>query len=474
MLIKCPWILQKNEPWIFKKSRSTGRRASANPSNVHPGQRDQTHGSDPHNSRVRALVTHMASEESGVEDTFWHSLGNLRSAQDAATDPAVSDNSDSAPPDADVGVGGGAAAKDLEAERMSSAELSRAGAGATDGGTSAAAGGAQPDADVGVGGGAAAKDLEAERVSSAELSRAGAGATDGGASANAGDASASSTSASSHAAGRWQPPDITVDAGFKPPRLRVMHPFACQIRLPPPPAAGVQLPNAVRFRISLTLQRPGVQPSASTAGSLAYTPLDQLPLPLPHPPLQLLRDGRREDLVAPELDVPLGGKPVKCQLQISHGVTSSAYREHRNAGGLVWEASTASGAASPPPTALFCLRFEPVDPSLAAEHPELSAITTGFQIVTRLRSVARGRPQGEAADESAASRFRSLSISGSAPLRMPAGPPRLPAPRMAGAPRFRVLSGSAAGGRVGAVGGSCELVCPGSRPACRPCSAAAP
>jgi len=380
----------------------------------------------------------MASEGSRTENDFWHSLGSLRSANDAALDPEVRGDTD---------------------------------------GTSAA----QQHADGDIGGGAAPEICEAERVSSAGRSKAGAGATDGGASATAGGASASSTSASSHAAGRWQPPEVkTVDGGRQMGAGRLQFankkPLGCQIRVPRPSAAETQLPNAVRFRISLALKRPGAHASASTAGSPAYTPLDQLRRPLPHPPLQLLRGGRRDDLVAPELDVPLDGEPVTCQLQISHDVTSHAYHEHRSAGGLVWEASMASGGASLPPTALFCLRVEPVDPSLAAEHPELGVVTNGFEIVSRLRPVGRPRPEGERADESAPleRRFRSLSISGSAPLRMPAGPPRLPTPRAAGAPRFRVLSGSAAGGRVGAVGGACGLVRPGSTPACRPCPVASP
>ena len=49
-----------------------------------------------------------------MEDRFCHSLGNLRSAQNAATNPGVSDESGGAKSDADVSVGGGAAPEDLE------------------------------------------------------------------------------------------------------------------------------------------------------------------------------------------------------------------------------------------------------------------------------------------------------------------------------------------------------------------------
>ena len=373
------------------------------------------------------------AEDSALTNEFWDALGNLPSAHDVVAGSV-----------ADRGSGISDAQLGVDAHIVPSTGQARAGSSALDGGCGSAAAGGEP-------------------------------------------APVWSTSASSHAAGRWQPPEVTLDGGRQTPHGPMFSnrlPFGCKIRLPRPTAELPGLPSSVRFGISLAILRPGVHLQASTAGPPAYTPLDQVPLPLPDPPLQLLRHGRRDDLVAPELDVPTDGELVTCQLQISHVITSSAYREHRRAGGLTWEAEglgvrgvpTARGATVSPrsETALFCVRVEPADPLLAAEHPELCAITNpGFQVVTRLRSMAHKRP--EATDESATSHFRSLSISASIlprkgpSLLLPTASCRVSEPTVLGpvpvAPRYRVLSG----GRVWAVD-ACGLV----RPGCltyRPCSA---
>ena len=143
------------------------------------------------------------------------------------------------------------------------------------------------------------------------------------------------------------------------------------------------LPQTMRFRISLVLQTPSATGSSS---------LDRLRIAQSHPPLLLLCG-------TTELDVPINGR-VAAGLRLGAGVTSRNYHEHRGAGEISWHpahpaggagASSGAGGASGEALrhdhsiALFRLRVEPTEPSVAATHPQLTVETVpAFQVTTKL------------------------------------------------------------------------------------------
>ena len=167
-------------------------------------------------------------------------------------------------------------------------------------------------------------------------------------------------------------------------------------------AASFFLPprKTVRFRVSLVLK-------TSPTTSLLLSD-ERLRIPKAQPPLLKFGPSARAaetdttDMTgcSIEVEVPINGKK-QTYLGIDDGVTSENYKDHRTAGQISWHPAypDAGGQSGAGPSrvrrrpenekALFRLRIEPIEPTVAAAHPQLARETAFFEIISRRRQAAK-------------------------------------------------------------------------------------